>query len=69
MTPFKVPLAVPKNYVSPWVNGRKFSIYAIEDEKDLVGGTRSLKIKNGLIWMSRSRERFGKMGRSWVNYS
>ncbi|RXW13262.1 hypothetical protein EST38_g12592, partial [Candolleomyces aberdarensis] len=39
LTPFKVPLAVPKNYVSPWVNGRKFSIYAIEDEKDLVGGT------------------------------
>jgi hypothetical protein len=53
LTPFKVPLAVPAGYASPWVTEKKFSISAIEDEKDLVAGTRNLKIKidhPGLIW-------------------
>ncbi|KAK7456416.1 hypothetical protein VKT23_010664 [Stygiomarasmius scandens] len=54
LTPYKVPLTMDPGYISPWTAPEtKFSITAEEDVVDLVGGTRSLKLRvyhPGLIW-------------------
>ncbi|TFK20267.1 hypothetical protein FA15DRAFT_673638 [Coprinopsis marcescibilis] len=53
LSPFKVPLAVPPNYVSQWKSSSKFLVSALNETTDLVLGTRSFTIKvdhPGAIW-------------------
>ncbi|KAF5334245.1 hypothetical protein D9758_017096 [Tetrapyrgos nigripes] len=54
LTPYKVPLWVDPEYVSPWTaTGTQFSITAEDDTVDFVAGTRTLKLRvyhPGLIW-------------------
>lgn len=54
MSPWKVPLFIPADYSSPWVDGtRAFEIKAIHDSVDESAGTRTLTLEMthpGLIW-------------------
>ncbi|KAF8991054.1 hypothetical protein BDQ17DRAFT_1401943 [Cyathus striatus] len=52
LAPYKVQLPVAQDYVSPWT-AEKFSVKAVNDTVDLVGGTRKLTLRidhPGLIW-------------------
>jgi hypothetical protein len=53
LTPYKVPLAVDRNYRSQWTADHRFSVSAINDVRDTDAGTRSLTLEvkhPGLIW-------------------
>ncbi|KJA25691.1 hypothetical protein HYPSUDRAFT_37128 [Hypholoma sublateritium FD-334 SS-4] len=53
LTPYKVPLAVPQGYVSPWTNDQAFTITAKDHTENLLPGTRNITITvthPGLIW-------------------
>ncbi|KAJ3908844.1 hypothetical protein F5879DRAFT_935898 [Lentinula edodes] len=59
LTPYKIPLPVDANYISPWSlksgqnRGSGFTISAVDDVVDVEAGTRSLKLviwHPGLIW-------------------
>ena len=53
MTPYKVPLAAPEGYISPWTNDQAFTITAKDHIENLQPGTRNITVTvthPGLIW-------------------
>jgi len=54
ITPYKIPVARPAGYVSPWISGKTaFGVKALNDKVDKVAGTRSLTLRvdrPGIIW-------------------
>ena len=54
MSPYKIPLPIEPEFVSPFATGeRAFRVEAVNDAVDVLAGTRSLTLEithPGLIW-------------------
>jgi len=53
LSPYKIPLTVSEDYVSPWASEQGFFVSAINDFRDMEAGTRSLTLlvkHPGIVW-------------------
>ncbi|KDR80962.1 hypothetical protein GALMADRAFT_1358006, partial [Galerina marginata CBS 339.88] len=53
LTPYKVPLVIRPDYVSPWVNEQRFVVTSVNHDTNLLPGTRNVTVHvshPGLIW-------------------